>query len=144
MCLWALVHALCKYPGTKMKGCHHVANSNVWCVGFQPFSVLCSEVQHIYACKMCLIRLLMAKDIGLMEGAGPRAVSQVSRHVSLSFKAPRPLWFHFSFLSVLCFSLLFSCISWCGCAGYSCFPGATVCQPLDSPVTLSLGMLNSW
>lgn len=72
----------------------YVANSNVWCVGFQHFSVLSSEVVHVYAYKT-LMCLLMAEAIGPMQSAGPRAVSQASRHVSLSFKPPRSLWFHF-------------------------------------------------
>lgn len=142
-CLWALVHALYKYPGTKMKGCHYVAKSNVWCVGFQPFSVLFSEVIHIYVYKT-LMCLLMAQAIGLMERAVPRAVSQVFRHIPLSLKAPTSLWFQFSFLSMLCFAFLFFCISWSGCAGYSCPPGARLCQPLNSLVTLSFGMFSFW
>lgn len=94
VCLWALMHTLYKYPGTKMKGCHYVANSNVWCVSFQPFSVLSSEVIHIYACKT-LMCLLMTKAIGLMERGVPRAVSQVFKHISL-FKSS-----HISLFSLL-------------------------------------------
>lgn len=142
--LWALEHSLYKYPGIKMKGCHYVANSSVWCVSFLPFSVLSSEAIHIYARKMFMC-LLLAKAIGLMERAVPGAVSQVFRHNSLSLRAPTSLWFYFSFLSRLCFSFLFCCISCCGCAGCSCFPGAVLLDPASGfSRSLSLRMLSPW
>lgn len=144
VCLWALVHALYKYPGTKMKGCHYVSISNVWCVSFWLFSVFPLRQYIFMHARKTLMCLLMAKAIGLMERAVPRAVSQAFRHISLSLKAPTSLCFHVSFLSVLCFFLLFSCISWCGSVRCSCFPWCLLCQSLDSLITLSLGMLSSW
>lgn len=92
-----------------MKGSRYVVNSNVGGVSFLPFSVLSSEV--MYLCTQNINVLAHGKG-HRSDGKGvPGTVSQVFRHISLSLKAPTSLWFPFSFLSIPCFSFLFSCVS---------------------------------
>lgn len=65
----------------------YVANSNVWCVGFQHFSVLSSEVVHVYAYKT-LMCLLMVEAIGPAKCRAQSRVPGFQARFSL-FQSPQ-------------------------------------------------------
>lgn len=106
-------------------------------------TVLYSEVIHTYGYKM-LMCLLTVKALGLTESAVPRAEPKVCR----------PIWSHqgslVSFFTSVCPTLLFISLflllwAWmCLPVGITASLVTMLCQPLNSPLTLSLRVLSFW
>lgn len=125
----------------KMKGCHYVANFSVWFFSCY-LNVLSLEVIHISAYKilMCLLIVEGLRSDG--KCCAKRWVQGLEAHL----KPPGLSGFTSHFC--LCCTFYFSSPAFPGvdvlACGYDCCPGARVVQTLNSPITLSLGVLSSW
>lgn len=127
----------------KMKGCHYVANL-AYGVQFSSLylTVLSLEVIHIYAYKM-LIYLLIVEGL-----RSDRRCCAKSRVQGLQVQLKPPGLFGFTshstftalFISLFLLLLVWTC--WPVSITASLVP--VLCQPLNSPVTLSLRVLSFW